>query len=272
MSGTIRTIPNPPKQTTSKPSQVQSQVNEGIGNAIGMLTVGAFLVPIGLAGLAAVGMAKGISAVTRMGMRAYRKKQAQRAAQEAEITHRMEEYARRTEQFARDSEDEIRSISVGAGLPRTFPSDPALNRAADDFFAESEKLSGQIDRFTAQQSQAFDMLRDSVRSEIAANGASALSNPLSQQSRSVRTKWESQSKAAQEKLEASLREIHAKSGSNNDKSYDIGYGHNDGYSPFGAISITGGVIYTEGDHTQRDIRELFQRGYLIHQRCIYKHI
>lgn len=211
MSGTIRTIPTHPNPIPTQPSKKQTQVNEGIGTAIGILTVGAFLVPIGLAGLAAVGMAKGITAVTRMGMRAYRKSQAQRAAQEAEIARRAEDITRSAEQFARESEEEIHSISAEAGLPQTLPPDPVLSRAADDFLAESERLSGQIDRFTAQQSQAFDMLRDSVQSEIAAHGASALSNTLAQQYRLVQTKWESQSRAAQETLETSLREMHEKS-------------------------------------------------------------
>ena len=46
-------------------------------------------------------------------------------------------------------------------------------------------------------------------------------------------------------------EIHAKSGSPNNSSYDIGYGHRDGDFE-SDISITGGVIFTEGSH-QRGI-------------------
>lgn len=134
---------------TREPSN-GSTVSDRSGVTLGKLMAGAAVVGVESLAFATIGIAKGIGALTKLGMQAYRSEKARKAQQDAKAEALCRAYHEEQNRVEREMAQALQSTGVSAVQPR-----PAMQQLLAGYHHETRQLAQQIDAAVQQQAEAL---------------------------------------------------------------------------------------------------------------------
>lgn len=178
MSGTS-VYTAPANNAGSKSSSASS--GSSAGSVVGTLLVGAMVIPVGIAAVCAIGLAKGIGALGKLGIKAYKKHR--------ETQAKNEEYRREMAEKARTMMNQLQSTNADFKIPQKTVSPQTqalLNEQKQQLTAQSVLL----DRFAAQQTAAFSAMEQHLQGAVS-DSAKQYNLPklLAEQTQTIFKNW-----------------------------------------------------------------------------------
>lgn len=147
MSGISTTVTAAP--ANNNPASASG--GSGGASVVGMLAVGMFVLPVGLAAVATAGVIKGVAALTKLGLKAYKTHKANQAEKDRAYAARIAEY----DAIIRDTEQLLGSTNSAAHIPAGKPVSPAVQKALLEMQEVQHTQAAQIRAFSEAHTAAF---------------------------------------------------------------------------------------------------------------------